>query len=77
MTGPRGPYQGILPGLYLDQGGNAVFNAADILREMGMEDTPENRLELMAVLKELIQEQYPGENIIFRTLDDPTWRRLG
>ena len=77
MVGPRGPYREVLPGLYLDRDGNAVFNAADILREMGMEDTPQNRLDLLVALKEMVQEQFPSENIIFRTPDDPTWRRLG
>lgn len=77
MTGPSGPYQEILPGLYLDRDGNAVFNAADILREMGMADTQENRLEVMAVLTEMVRKQYPDEHIIFRPPDDPAWRRLG
>ncbi len=78
MTGPNGPYKTIKPGMYLDRDGAVVFNVADILIEMGLEDTPGNRLELMLVIEEMIKET-PGNpmEIIYRTPSNSEWRKLG
>lgn len=76
MTGPKGPYHKILTGLYQDSEGNAVFNAAEILIAMNLEDTPENRIGLIDAIKEVAQEAgFTGEDLIYRNPGDPTWRR--
>lgn len=79
MTGPKGPYRQIKPGMYLDATGAVVFNTADILAELDMEDTPLNRQKVMDVVEEMIQavDRTGGGSpmkVMSRTPDDPTWR---
>ncbi len=57
MTGPRGPYKQLAPGVFEDKDGNMVFNLADMLQFMGVEDTPENRMEYGMGLRDLLAGQ--------------------
>ncbi len=74
MTGPKGPYKQLYPGVFKDRDGNLVFNLADMLQFMGVEDTPENRMEYGIGLRELLSEQGQPGSIFWRPPDDPTWR---
>ena len=74
MTGPKGPYRQVLPGLYLDRDGAAVFNIADILVEMGMDDTPENRREVGQELAELLRWGNEDMKFYWRGPGEQQWR---
>lgn len=74
MTGPKGPYKKVKGGLYTDRNGAAVFNAADILRDLEVEDTPDNRLAVMEMLRGYLLRDHPEIEIIFRPPGDPDWR---
>ena len=75
MIGPKGPYRQLLPGLSQDAEANAVFNVADILRELGMADTPANRLQIGQALQDMIQQVHPTAEVRFTLPGNPEWRR--
>ena len=77
MTGPQGPYSQLVPGLYEDAEGNAVFNVAEILRELGMEDTPANRLQIGQALQDMVRQVHPKAEVRFTLPGNPEWRRRG
>ncbi len=73
MTGPRGPYRALAPGMYQDADGNVVFNAADILRHLGLDDTPDNRRRVCQDLLEVFKDQ-PDALFFGRDPGGPAWR---
>lgn len=75
MVGPQGPFQRIRPGVYLDQLGAVVFNAADVLAYLGMEDTPETREWIVSRLLEELKLTMPDAAVHYRPPGDPDWRR--
>ena len=76
LQGPEGPFQQVLPGMYLDRDGNAVFNIAEIVLLMGLEDTPENRHSVGQELQEYMAAHADDEmEIIWRSPGDQRWRR--
>jgi len=73
MTGPIGPFQEVVPGMYLDRDDNVVFNVADILLAMGMEDNPENRRQVGLELADRFS-LFTTTPVIFRPPGDSRWR---
>ena len=72
---PKPPFYQLAPGLYRDANGNPVFNAADILVELGLVDTPENRQVVMDAIQEMIADlQLPETSQVIVRNEDETWR---
>ncbi len=72
LPGPEGPCEKLAPGMYLDSNGQGVFNIADILEDVGIPDTPKNREEFGAFLREELAKR--GMKARWCTHDGPTWR---
>ena len=72
---PKPPFYQLAPGLYRDANGNPVFNAADILVEIGLEDTPEARNIVMDAIQEMVaSHDLPETSQMIVRDEDETWR---
>ena len=71
---PVGPFQKLLPGVYIDANNTGVINAAEVLMEVGMEDTPQNRRLVLWMLQELVEQKMPGALLSYRLPGDPHWK---
>lgn len=58
--------QVIAPGIWEDEDGNAHFSLPDLLKVADLEDTPENRQRVTAMIRQLINDQNPGALIVER-----------
>jgi hypothetical protein len=54
------------PGLWEDIDGNIHWSLPDVLKHIGVEDTPENRKEAMAAIQELVRNINPSAHLLFR-----------
>jgi hypothetical protein len=48
--------ESLVPGVYLRPGGGLVFNLAEVLAHVGLDDTPENRALGAEVVREIARE---------------------
>ena len=74
---PKGPFTTIKPGLYLDADGNVIFNVGEILTNVGLDDTPENRVECMEAVQEMVEAvagiKGKGIETQYRLPEDSEW----
>ena len=76
MTGHHGPYTQVIPGLYRDRDGAPVWDIGEVLRQLGREDTPENRRLVTEELTKLLAKANPGQPLFSRGPDSPFWREV-
>ena len=72
---PKGPFKRFAPGVVIDSNGAAVINAADVLTALGLEDTPENRIQVIESVSEEMARQMPGAQLFTRRPGDSAWRK--
>ena len=62
----------IAPGIWEDEDGHIHYSIPELLDIAGLEDTPDNREEVKAMIRDMIKEQSKETTIMFRaTPDDP------
>lgn len=72
--GPAAPYKKLAPGVYLDSRGDGVVVVSEILQLFLIPDTPQNRLEVLEMVKQL-EPDYSKMEFVYRLPGDPTWRK--
>lgn len=72
---PKPPYEKIGPGLFIDGNGTAVVNVADLLRDLELEDTADNRQYAFNTILELLRQEMPSWRVFARPPGDQKWRR--
>lgn len=60
----------LAPGVWVDKEGGLHFSLPDILKDMNLPDTPENRAYVTTTLKEMLHKQTPRATIIEREKPD-------
>ncbi len=60
----------LAPGAWVDKAGALHFSAPEILAELGMPDTEENRAGIMELMREILAEKCPQAEVIMRQSPD-------
>lgn len=74
MSAPENTLQRrIAPGIWIDANGDPHWSIPELLELADLPDTPETRVAVVQMLKELLQEHHPWAKIIERPDPPADW----